>query len=148
MSTGSQKIKKTIRISGLFKRKGTPISPEQSETANQRQNTIQAPYGDKERTQDRYLKALSLLEDALQGRNEKWGNFEIPKLQEELENLNPEEFRRKLEVLCESYSVKRNWVQKCVHVLQCCFTAFAPFAKNFVAIAKESAQVCSEYSFV
>jgi hypothetical protein len=34
------------------------------------------PAYDKERTRERYLKAVSLLEDVLKGRNEKWGNFE------------------------------------------------------------------------
>ena len=61
----------------------------------------------------------------------------------ELENVNPEEFRGKLDALCESFNAKRdrNWVAKCAYVIQRCFTAFAPFAKNFLAIAKEGAQV-------
>ena len=144
MSTASSKPKRVDRVLGLFKRKPKPVAPEQSDHANQPQNPVPVPYGDTERTRDRYLKAVSLLEDALNGRNEKWGNFEIPKLEGELENMNPEEFRGKLESLCQSYSAKRdaNWVGKCSHVLQCSFAAFAPFAKNFLAIAKDGAQVC------
>jgi hypothetical protein len=145
MSTGSPKVKKSGRISALFKRKSKQAAPEQTEQTTHPQNPIAPPYSDKERTRKRYLNAVSLLEDALNGRNEKWGNFEIPKLEGELEDVNPEEFRGKLEALCGSYSVRHdaNWVGKCAHVLQCCFTASAPFAKNFLAIAKESAQVCA-----
>src|SRR5271170_1812048 len=107
MSTGSQKPNNVSRILGCFKRKSTSTSPEQSEIA------IPVLYDDKKRTHVRYLKAVSLLEDALKGRNEKWGNFKIPELEGELENINPEEFRRKPEALCQSYSTKRNndWVQ-------------------------------------
>jgi hypothetical protein len=143
MSTGSQKPNKVRRIFGRFKRKSTSTRPEQSEMA------ISVLYDDKERTRVRYLKAVSLLDDALKGRNEKWGNFKIPELEGELENINPEEFRRKLEALCQSYSAKRNedWVQKCAHVLKCCFTAFAPFAKNFLAIVREGTQVCCSRFF-
>jgi len=141
MSTGSQKPKKAGRILGLFKRKDTSTVLDQSETANQPQTA--ARFGDNERTRDRYLKAVCLLEDALKGRNEKWGDFEIPKLEGELEKVNPEEFRGKLEALSESFGTihDRTWVGKCAYVLQCCFTAFAPFAKNFLAIAKEGSQV-------
>ena len=142
MSTGSQKPKKAGRLLALFKRQDTSTPRDQPEIANRPQNA--GPCGDNERTRDRYLKALSLLEDALKGRNEKWGNFEIPKLEGELENVNPEEFRGKLEALTESFGTipDRNWIGKCAYVLQCCFTAFAPFAKNFLAIAKEGVQVC------
>jgi hypothetical protein len=148
MSTSSPKVKTSGRISALFKRKSKQAAPEQPEPSTHPRNPIPAPYSDKERTRKRYLNAVSLLEDALDGRNEEWGNFEIPKLEGELEVVNPEEFRGKLEALCESYSIKHdaNWVGKCAHVLQCCFTASAPFAKNFLAIAKESAQVCA-YQF-
>jgi hypothetical protein len=144
MSTGSPKVKKSGRISTLFKRRSKQPAPEQPEQATQPQNPIPGPYSDKERTRNRYLNAVSLLEDALNGRNEKWGQFEIPKLEGELEDVNPEEFRGKLQALCESYGTKHdaNWVGKCAHVLQCGFTAFAPFAKNFLAIAKECTQVC------
>jgi len=86
---------------------------------------------------------MSLLEDALKGRNEKWGNFEIPKLEGELENVNPKEFKQKLEALCQSYSQNRepNVLSQCAHAIECCFTAFSPFAKNFLSIGKAAAQV-------
>jgi hypothetical protein len=140
MSTGPQKPRKSGRISDLLKRRrDTPAFGEQPDTSGSQPQR----YSDKERTRERYKHAISLLEDALKGRNEKWGNFEIPKLEGELENVNPAEFRGKLAALCETYSAKhdRNWVGKCAHAIECCFTAFAPFAKNFLAIARESAQV-------
>ena len=86
---------------------------------------------------------MSLLEDALKGRNENWGNFEIPKLEGELENVNPKEFKEKLEGLCQSYSQKRKRkaLAQCAYAIECCFTAFSPFAKNFLSIGKEAAQV-------
>ena len=86
---------------------------------------------------------MSLLEDALKSGNEKWGNFEIPKFEGELENMNQGEFKEKLEGLCQLYSQKRkgNALAQCAHAIECCFTAFTPFAKNFLSIAKEAAQV-------
>jgi len=139
----SQKPRSASRVSAFFRRGRSPATLGQPASGDNTQAPVPSPYADKGRARDRYLKAVSLLEDALKGRNEKWGNFEIPKLEGELENVNPEEFRGKVEALCKSYSVKRdlNAFGKCAHAVECCFTAFAPFAKNFLAIAKESSQV-------
>jgi len=120
-----------------------------SSTPDQRSESVESnpiiPASDQERTRERYLKAMSLLEDALKGHNEKGGNFEIPKLEGELENVNSRELKEMLESLCQSYDQKRsrNGLGKCAHAIECFFTAFAPFAKNFLSIAKEGAQVIS-----
>ena len=128
------------------RQQGSSSAPGQrSESGNQPESESAIPSSDQERTRERYLKALSLLEDALKGHNEKWGNFEIPKLEGELENVNSRELKEMLESLCQSYDQKRsrNGLGKCAHAIECFFTAFAPFAKNFLSIAKEGAQVIS-----
>jgi hypothetical protein len=130
-----QKPRTRDRFSAFFRRP--------SSSRDDRCSASAIPASDNERTRERYLKAVSLLDDALKGRNEKWGNFEIPKLEGELDNVNPAEFRRKLDGLCQLYSQKRNRnaLGQCAHVVECCFTALRPFAKNVLSIVKESAQV-------
>ena len=118
---------------------------QRSESGNQpeREPGPAIPASDRERTRERHLKAMSLLEDALKGHNEKGGNFEIPKLEGELENVDSRELKEILESLCQVYNQKRrrNGLGKCARVIECIFTAFAPFAKNFLSIAKEAAHV-------
>jgi hypothetical protein len=149
MNSG-QKPRTTDRITAIFRR---PSSNRNQPPSASRKEDLEVPTAtpasDKERTRERYLKAVSLLEDVLKGRNEKWGNFEIPKLEGELDDVDPAGFRDKIEGLCQLYSQKRNRnaLEQCAHVVECCFTAFRPFAKNFLSIARESAQVCALVNF-
>jgi len=149
--SSAQNLPKSSRISAIFKRQrgGSSSMPNQHlASVNQDESESAIPTSDKERMRERHLKAMSLLEDALKVGNEMWGNFEILKLEGELENVNLTEFKEKLEALCQSYSQKRNCdrLAQCVHVVERCFRVFSPFAKNFLSIAKEAAQVvCSAF---
>jgi hypothetical protein len=137
-----QKASRRDRIFTLF-RGASSNHDQHRQSGNQCDGQSAIPASDKARTRERYIKAVSLLEDALKDRTDKWGNFEIPKLRGELENVNASEFKGKMEALCQLYSQKRdrNALEQCAHVIECCFTAFRPFAKNFLSIAKEAAQV-------
>jgi hypothetical protein len=141
MSDAPQKPRTKSRIPRLFR------GESKSAPALLRNQHDPIPASDKERAIERYSKATALLEEALRpsDRNDKWGNFEIPKLEGEFEKVNPTEFKQKLESLCQVYSAKmhekRNWIKKGAHVLECCYMAFSPFAKNFLSIGKEAAQV-------
>jgi hypothetical protein len=137
-----QKAGKRDRVFAPFR--GSLSNSDQHRTSRNQCGVESAiPASDKARTRERYFKAVSLLENALKGRNDKWGDFEIPKLKGELENVNPSEFKGKMEALCQLYSQKRDRdaLEECAHVIECCFTAFRPFAKNFLSIARDGAQV-------
>jgi len=94
--SSAPKPRKKDQVSAFFKDQPASSSTPHQLPASGNQNESAIPTSDKERTKERHLKAMSLLEDALKGRNEKWGNIEIPKLEGELENVNPGEFKEKL----------------------------------------------------
>ena len=98
---------------------------------------------------DRYKLAAALLKDALEGKSEKWGSFEIPKLEEESENMDPLSFKKGLQSICETYNEKHDHglIEKCAHAIECCFTASAPFIKNALEIATEGSAVASLLKF-
>ena len=100
-------------------------------------------YGDIERTRERYKEASKLLQDAVRG-HQNWRAFDFPELVGEPEGFNDSKFKDKInEVLKSRNEAMQNlsgW-GKCTHLIQCVFTAFSPFAKNFLTIAKEAQQV-------
>jgi hypothetical protein len=77
-------------------------------------------------------------------RHEKWGAFDFPELTGEPEGFNDSQFKDKINAVMQSrkQALKdlSGW-KKCEHAVQCAFTAFSPFAKNFLIIAKEGEQV-------
>jgi hypothetical protein len=100
---------------------------------------------DRQRSKARYLEALSLLEDAVKGREARWGTFDFPQLKGELDDLSPSQFRESINKVIERNAPLKKtttWA-KCEYALQCCFTAFGPLAKNFLMIAKEGQAVGS-----
>ena len=100
---------------------------------------------DGQRSKARYLEALSLLEDAVKGREARWGTFDFPQLKGELDDLSPSQFKESINTVIERNAPLKNtttWA-KCEYALQCCFTAFGPLAKNFLMIAKEGQAVGS-----
>ena len=100
-------------------------------------------YGDRERTRERYKEASKLLQDAVK-RHEKWEAFDFPELTGEPEGFNDSQFKNKINAVLQSrkQALKdlSGW-KKCEHAIQCAFTAFSPFAKNFLTISKEAQQV-------
>jgi hypothetical protein len=92
---------------------------------------------------DRHKRAISLLKEALEGRNEKWGKFDIPKIEGEQEDMDPVAFKKSLDSLVQIYSQRhdRTILQTCSRAVECCFTALAPFITNVLEIAKESSSV-------
>jgi hypothetical protein len=97
------------------------------------------PTGHHQGAADRYKQAVSLLKYTLEAKNEKWGYFDIPKLEEGA--LDPLAFKKGLRSICETYVAQhdRGSIEKCAYAVECCFTASAPFMKNALEIAKEGA---------
>ena len=119
-------------------RKRDRISPQTSQIATES--------ADRQRTKARYREAAKLLEEAVKGRESQWGKFEFPELVGELEDFDVSEFKDNINSILEK---RKGDVQddtawrKCEHAIQCFFTAFSPFAKNFLSIAKGAQAVIS-----
>ena len=100
--------------------------------------------GDRQRTRTKYLDAAKLLEETVKRHEGIWGSFNFPELGGEPEDFNDLLFREKINVILDNRKseVKDQtaW-QKCRHVVQCAFTAFSPFSKNFLTIAKDGQAV-------
>jgi hypothetical protein len=100
--------------------------------------------GDQQRTRTRYLDATKLLEEAVQAYGDTWGSFDFPDLKGEPENFGDSQFREKINTVMDAWKYEINdqtaWA-KCRGAVQCAFTAFSPFAKNFLTIAKEGQAV-------
>ena len=142
----SRKPRVRERITGLFKKprnsEASQSLPAQVETEDSA-STV-AAYGDRERTLERYREATKLLEDTVKGRGKERGIFDFPELKGEPESFNDSGFKDKIDTVLRSRrdAVKnRTALGKCGHALQSVFTAFSPFAKNFLTIASQGQSV-------
>jgi hypothetical protein len=146
-----RKPRKRDRLISVFKRKNrTPdpasqtASAQTGESSAQNSSASNVESGDRQRTKTRYLEATKLLEEVVKGSGTRWGSFDFPELKGEPGDLNDLQFREKINSTLEAREneVKdRTAWAKCSHVVQCAFTAFSPFAKNFLTIAKEGQAV-------
>ena len=130
-------------VNNMFKRRGlAPEAASTTPTAAPYEETAEV-FGDRERSRERYREASQLLHDAVKGKD-KWGAFDFPDLKGEPEGFCDSEFKNKINAVLqsrkESMQGLSGW-KKCEHAVQCAFTAFSPFAKNFLTIAKEALQV-------
>jgi|SRR5579862_2362723 len=145
MDTG-QKPRKRNRISNLFKRKEqTQRTPSPHTTSVQTNDLlVQKPHppsdaktGDRQRTRTRYFESAKLLEDAVKANEDKWGSFEFPELKGEPADFDDSQFREKINTVIDArrndINDQKAWA-KCRNAIQCAFTAFSPFAKNFLTI--------------
>lgn len=100
--------------------------------------------GDNEKTRMRYLRATKQLEDAINGCEGAWGSFDFPELSGEPEDFGDSLFRGKIDTIMNAQKTNINdhtaW-EKCRQAAQYAFTAFSPFAKCFLSIAKEGQAV-------
>ena len=106
---------------------------------------------DRQRAVTGYLAAVEALQKAVQGRHNHWELFAFPslKLKGELEDLDAAQFKQKLNEVFEAREntmKNRERLAQCGHALASIFTAFSPFAKIFLAIAKDAQSVtCHTY---
>ena len=144
-----RKPRKRNRISTLFKRQAqrqrTP-SPHATTAVQTNDSLAQSPHppsdaktGDRQRTRTRYFDSAKLLEDAVKANEGKWGSFDFPELRGEPEDFDDSQFREKINTVIDARKNDINdqnaWAE-CRHAVQCAFTAFSPFAKNFLTIAR------------
>jgi len=142
-----QKARKRYRISTLFKRKEQKQPTPSPQTTSVQTNDSLAPSphppsdaktGDGQRTRTRYFDSVKLLEDAVKVNQDKWGSFDFPELDGEPKDFNDAQFREKINTVINAQRkniIDQTAWEKCRHAAQCAFTAFSPFAKNFLTIA-------------
>jgi hypothetical protein len=150
MNTGQiPKTRSRIKaIFGLQKEKGVAPVQNSAHTTSNQTAQLTSPsvvlFTDQIRTIERYRQAANLLEEAAKGRDDFWGAFNFPQLKGEPEDFSDSLFRDRMNTVLEA---RKNVVEnqsawmKCNHAMQCAFTAFSPFAKHFLAIAKEGQSV-------
>jgi hypothetical protein len=144
-----QNTRKRDRIISLFKRREHAPS---SQTSSGQINDVIVPQpspsdakpGDRQRTRAKYWDAVKLLQETVKTYEDRWGSFDFPELKGEPEDFDDILFREKINTVMDARKNDVNdqtaWA-KCKHAVQCAFTAFSPFAKNFLTIAIEGQAV-------
>jgi hypothetical protein len=142
-----QKSRKRDRLKSLLKRKEPAQQTPSSQTSDllvQDPITTDATAGDRQRTRTKYLDAVQRLEETVKAYEGQWGSFDFPELKGEPENFDDSLFREKINAVIEARKNDVNdhtaWA-KYRYAVQCAFTAFSPFAKHFLSIAKDAQQV-------
>jgi hypothetical protein len=147
-----QNRRKLDRVKFFVKRKDQAQHPPSSEMTSVQTPDItvlhhspsNAKTGDRQRTRAKYLDATKLLRETVKAYEGQWGSFDFPELKGEPENFDDSLFREKINTVMEArqndVNDQKAWA-KCRHAVQCAFTAFSPFAKTFLTIAKEGQAV-------
>jgi hypothetical protein len=145
-----RKPRKRDRFKTLFKRKDKAQTL--SQTSNSDLITGPGPShtnsGERQRTRAKYLDAAKLLRETIEMYEGQWGSFDFPELNGEPEDFEDSLFRKKINAVMDARASvvtdKTAW-GRCMHVVQCAFTAFSPFAKHFLIIAKEGQAVFAKH---
>ena len=131
------------RLASRLKRRETP-SPTTAVMDNQTFQVTDSHYNDRQRAQTRYEEAASLLKEAIKIRKGPWGCFDFEELSGEPEGFDDSQFKNKINAILISRetSIKdRNGWFKFTYAVECVFTAFSPFAKNLLMVAKDAQSV-------
>jgi len=146
------------RLRSFFKRKGQAQQAPSDATSLQPSDfSVRPPSpgdansGDTRRTRSKYLDAAKVLEETVKACEGRWGSFDFPELKGEPEDFDDSQFREKINIVMDARKTDINdetaWA-KCKHAVQCAFTAFSPFAKHFLTIAKDVQAVCTFLAFL
>ncbi len=100
-------------------------------------------YDDRQRVVVRYVAATKLLEETVKGVGGIWGSLKYEELAEP--GVYDAQFRVNINKVLETRREKVKDIsiwEKCRHAIHCVCTAFSPFAKNLLTIAKGCQPVC------
>ena len=104
-------------------------------------------FGDRERTEKRYKKAVQGLEESIKHRQANWESLELPDFAKISENdLLPQlrqEIKKILDARESSIRYQSFW-SKAKHIMERAFVSTSPFAKNLLFIAKEGSSVLTQ----
>ena len=135
----------TSRLKGRKGRKGPPppttsLRDGQSQTSEVANND----YNDRQRAQIKYIEAATQLREAIRIRKGHWNSFDFEELSGEPEGFDDSQFKNKINAVCKSRETsikdRKGW-SKFAYAIECVFTAFSPFAKNFLIIANNAQSV-------
>jgi hypothetical protein len=102
-------------------------------------------FGDRERTEERYDKAIAQLEESLKLRRPNWEALKIPDFKKLPETQSLPQLQVEIKKLLDARKTPikaQTFWSKSKITMERIFTATSPFAKNFLQIAKEGVQVC------
>jgi len=142
------KPRKGDRFKAFFKRKDQPLTTPSSQATSAQTSGLPGPSdantGDRQRTRAKYVHATKFLGETIKSYEGQWGSFDFPELSGEPDDFDDSLFREKINAVMDAQESavtdKHAWA-RCKHAVQCAFTAFSPFAKHFLIIAKEGQAV-------
>jgi hypothetical protein len=109
----------------------------------QTSQVVKNDYDDRQRAQTRYKETADRLKEAIKTRSG-LTSFDFEELTEEPDGFNDSQFKNKINAILTSREVsikdRKGW-SKFTHAVECVFTAFSPFAKNFLTVANNAQSV-------
>ena len=122
----------------------SPTTTATSSQGNQTSQVVNNDYNDRQRAQIRYKEAADQLKEAIKIRKGPWGSFDFEELSGEPEGFDDSQFKNKINAILISRETsikdRKGW-SKFTYAVECVFTAFSPFAKNFLMVAKNAQSV-------
>lgn len=122
------------------KLKGRETATRPTPPSNQPLEMFNTDHIDRQRAQSRYEEAANGLKEAVKCRKGPWTSFDFEALTGEPNGFDDSQFKNKINTTLTSWesSIKdRTGWSKLTYTVECVFTAFSPFAKNFLTVAKD-----------
>ena len=127
-----------------LKRREAPTASPQSNQSLQSSRAATDEYNDGQLARNRYNEAARRLKDAIKIRKGPWNSLDFEQLSCEPEDFDELQFKNKINAVFKSWETsikdRTGWV-KLTYAVECVFTAFSPFAKNFLTVAANAQSV-------
>ena len=121
--------------SRLIRRETPPPTPAPQGNQSQTSQVSNTDYNDRQLAQIRYKEAADRLKEAIKIRKGPWRSFDFEELSGEPEGFDDSQFKNKINAVLisreSSINDRKGW-SKFTYAVECVFTAFSPFAKNFL----------------
>ena len=117
----------------------SPTTPTTSSQDTESSQAVDNDYNDRQRAHIRYREAASQLKEAITINKGTWGSFDFEELGGEPEGFDDSQFKNNINaaLMSRERSIKdKNGWSKFTYAVECVFTAFSPFAKHFLMVAK------------
>ena len=132
------------RLASRLKGRPSPITSPALSQDNQASHAVNNDYDDRQRVQIKYEEAANDLKEAIKIRRDQWGSLDFEELSGEPEGFDDSQFKNKINaaLISRETSIKdrKGW-SKFTNAVECVFSAFSPFAKNFLMVAKDAQAV-------
>ena len=119
------------------------MSPQGNQSL-QRSPVADHEYNDGQLAQTRYKEAASRLKEVIQIRKGPWQSLDLEEFDCEPGGFNDSQLKTKINAVLisreKSIKDRKGWA-KLTYAVECVFTAFSPFAKNFLTVAVNAQSV-------